>query len=88
VTDPRVRHLVRYAGDFAPFTIARAEGAWVETTDGRRILDFTSGQICSTIGHNHPRITGAIRQARFRVRSVGSRPIVPTSHARSANPHR
>jgi len=31
--------------------------------DGRRILDFTSGQICSTIGHNHPRINGAIRDA-------------------------
>ena len=25
-------------------------GAWVETTDGQRILDFTSGQICSTSG--------------------------------------
>jgi 2,2-dialkylglycine decarboxylase (pyruvate) len=31
--------------------------------DGRRILDFTSGQICSTIGHNHPRINAAIRDA-------------------------
>jgi 2,2-dialkylglycine decarboxylase (pyruvate) len=43
--------------------IRRAEGAWLETVDGRRILDFTSGQICSTIGHNHPRINGAIRDA-------------------------
>jgi 2,2-dialkylglycine decarboxylase (pyruvate) len=34
----------------------------VETTDGRRILDFTSGQICSTLGHNHPRIAAAIRE--------------------------
>jgi len=59
--DERERFLVRYAGGFAPFTVARAEGAWVETTDGRRILDFTSGQICSTLGHNHPRILEAIR---------------------------
>jgi 2,2-dialkylglycine decarboxylase (pyruvate) len=59
--DPRERFLVRYAGGFAPFTVARAEGAWVETTDGRRILDFTSGQICSTLGHNHPRIGDAVR---------------------------
>ena len=43
--------------------IRRAEGAWLETMDGRRILDFTSGQICSTLGHNHPRIVGAIREA-------------------------
>jgi len=61
VHDERERFLVRYAGGFAPFTVARAEGAWVETTDGRRILDFTSGQICSTLGHNHPRILEAIR---------------------------
>jgi 2,2-dialkylglycine decarboxylase (pyruvate) len=63
VEDERERFLIRYAGGFAPFTVARAEGAWVETTDGRRILDFTSGQICSTLGHNHPRIAAAVRQA-------------------------
>jgi 2,2-dialkylglycine decarboxylase (pyruvate) len=63
VHDPRERFLVRYGGNFAPFTVARAEGAWVETTDGRRILDFTSGQICSTIGHNHPRIGAAVRKS-------------------------
>ncbi|MBD0318308.1 MAG: aminotransferase class III-fold pyridoxal phosphate-dependent enzyme, partial [Thermoleophilia bacterium] len=61
--DERERFLIRYAGGFAPFTVVRAQGAWIETTDGRRILDFTSGQICSTLGHNHPRITAAIRRA-------------------------
>jgi 2,2-dialkylglycine decarboxylase (pyruvate) len=43
--------------------IRRAAGAWLETDSGRRILDFTSGQICSTLGHNHPRINSAIRGA-------------------------
>src|SRR5215211_264563 len=61
--DERERFLIRYAGGFAPLTVARASGAWLETTDGRRILDFTSGQICSTLGHNHPRIAAAIRAA-------------------------
>jgi 2,2-dialkylglycine decarboxylase (pyruvate) len=61
--DPRERFLVRYTGGFAPLVVARAEGAWLETVDGRRILDFTSGQICSTIGHNHPRIAAAIRHS-------------------------
>ncbi len=59
--DERERYLIRYVPSFAPMTIARAEGAWVVTTDGQRILDFTSGQICSTLGHNHPRIVAAIR---------------------------
>jgi 2,2-dialkylglycine decarboxylase (pyruvate) len=58
--DERERFLIRYSHEFAPFIVARASGAWIETTDGQRILDFTSGQICSTIGHNHPRIANAI----------------------------
>jgi 2,2-dialkylglycine decarboxylase (pyruvate) len=63
VSDARERFLIRYAGSFAPFLVARANGAWVVTADGRRVLDFTSGQICSTLGHNHPRIVAAIRGA-------------------------
>jgi 2,2-dialkylglycine decarboxylase (pyruvate) len=63
VSDARERFLIRYAGGFAPFLVARANGAWVETADGRRVLDFTSGQICSTLGHNHPRIVAAIHGA-------------------------
>ncbi|HEY8629857.1 MAG TPA: aspartate aminotransferase family protein [Gaiellaceae bacterium] len=63
MSDARERFLIRYAGGFAPFLVSRANGAWVETADGRRVLDFTSGQICSTLGHNHPRIVAAIRGA-------------------------
>lgn len=61
--DEREKYLIRYAGDFAPFVAAKARGAWVETTDGQRILDFTSGQISSTLGHNHPRIVEAIKRS-------------------------
>ena len=42
MSDPRERFLIRYAGGFAPFLVSRAEGAWVETDNGR-VLDFTSG---------------------------------------------
>ncbi len=61
--DSRENFLIRYSRTFAPFTVARAQGSWIETTDGRRILDFTSGQICSTLGHNHPRILEAIQRS-------------------------
>jgi 2,2-dialkylglycine decarboxylase (pyruvate) len=61
--DPRERHLIRYNGEFAHDVIARASGSWLETTDGRRVLDFTSGQICATIGHSHPRIVEAVRRS-------------------------
>ncbi len=61
--DSRTERLIRYAGDFAPEVIASASGSFVETVDGRRILDFTAGQICATIGHNHPRVVAAIEEA-------------------------
>ncbi len=57
------RHLIRYGGEFAPVTIARATGCWLYDTDGRAILDFTSGQMCATLGHSHPRVLEAIGQA-------------------------
>lgn len=62
-SDERLQYLIRYAGDFAPFVVAAANGAWIETTDGQHVLDFTSGQISSTLGHNHPRIIEAIKRS-------------------------
>ena len=38
---------------------AHAEGAWITTRSGRRILDFTGGIGVLNHGHNHPRILAA-----------------------------
>jgi 2,2-dialkylglycine decarboxylase (pyruvate) len=57
------RGLIRYGGDFWPEPIVRASGSYLETASGRKVLDFTAGQICATIGHNHPRVTEAVKQA-------------------------
>ena len=70
---PRERHLIRYLGGFSPFVVARAEGIWLETTDGRPLLDFSSGQICSTLGHRHPRVMAAVREALDTVVHLDSR---------------
>jgi 2,2-dialkylglycine decarboxylase (pyruvate) len=59
--------LIRYGGAFADDIIERADGSWLTTVDGRRILDFTSGQMCATLGHGHPAIIEAIRDASGRV---------------------
>jgi len=48
---------------FAPQLIAKARGTLLWDSEGREMLDFTSGQMCATIGHNHPRIVEAIREA-------------------------
>ena len=72
MADARIDRLIEYAHGFAPLIITRASGAWMEDISGRRILDFTSGQICSTIGHNHPRIGEAMRRAADRVLHLNS----------------
>jgi 2,2-dialkylglycine decarboxylase (pyruvate) len=59
--------LIRYGGEFADLLVARADGSWLTTEDGRRILDFTSGQMCATLGHGHPAILEAMRDAGDRV---------------------
>ncbi len=61
--EPPEEHLVRYGLPFVPRLIAKARGSVIWDTEGREILDFTSGQMCATLGHNHPRIVEAIHQA-------------------------
>lgn len=43
-----------------PPLIARAEGAWLEASDGRRIFDAISSWWVVTHGHRHPHIMAAI----------------------------
>ena len=44
-------------------SIVRTEGAYLETNDGRHILDAISSWWVVTHGHRHPRIMEAIRNA-------------------------
>ena len=46
----------------AALNIARAEGAWLETEDGKRIFDAISSWWVVTHGHCHPKIVEAIRR--------------------------
>lgn len=57
------KNLIHYGMEWAPQLIAKARGTLLWDTTGKELIDFTSGQMCSTLGHNHPRIVDAIRQA-------------------------
>lgn len=46
-----------------PLEIVRSDGIWLETADGRRIIDAISSWWVTTHGHRHPRIMAAIREA-------------------------
>lgn len=66
--DPELRqaakdHLIRYGGDTFPTLFTSASGTVVRDDEGREILDFTSGQMCATLGHNHPAIVSAIQES-------------------------
>ncbi|MFG2827280.1 aspartate aminotransferase family protein [Streptomyces sp. NPDC048434] len=56
------RHLVRYGGDFTREIIDRAAGSFLYTADGRKILDFTSGQMSAILGHSHPEIVATVQR--------------------------
>ncbi|MEU6389133.1 aspartate aminotransferase family protein [Streptomyces sp. NPDC046939] len=74
------RHLVRYGGDFTREIIEHASGSFVHTADGRKILDFTSGQMSAILGHSHPAIVETVQRQIARLdhlySGMLSRPVV------------
>ncbi|MFD2792374.1 aspartate aminotransferase family protein [Promicromonospora vindobonensis] len=61
--DDADRLLIRYGPSFTPRVIERASGAYVFDSDGTPILDFTSGQMSSILGHAHPDIVSTVSSA-------------------------
>src|ERR1700739_134664 len=76
------RYLVRYAGAgaFTREIIDHAAGSFVFTEDGRKILDFTSGQMSAILGHSHPEIVATVTRQVARLdhlfSGMLSRPVV------------
>jgi glutamate-1-semialdehyde 2,1-aminomutase len=46
-----------------PFFVSRGEGAYLYDLDGRRYIDMCNSHGASLLGHGHPRIVAAVRQA-------------------------
>ena len=46
-----------------PFTVARGSGAYVEDVEGRRYLDYVQSYGASLLGHAHPAVVKALREA-------------------------
>jgi 4-aminobutyrate aminotransferase len=44
-----------------PIVIARGDGVYIEATDGKKYLDFSSGLAVLNIGRSHPRVAEAVR---------------------------
>jgi len=46
-----------------PFFVARAQGAYLEDTDGRRYIDYVQSWGASILGHAHPDVVRAVQAA-------------------------
>ena len=47
-------------GRYSDLVIERADGPWLFTVDGRRVLDLTCGIGVVNLGHNHPAVVAAV----------------------------
>ena len=71
MTDSPVwRPFTQHALQSQAILVARGEGAWLETADGRRILDAISSWWVITHGHRHPKIVQAIKDQADRLDQV------------------
>ncbi len=70
-------HLLHYGRDFVREFIDRASGSYLYTTGGRAIIDFSSGQMCATLGHNHDALLAAMRRSADSVIHLDSTMLSP-----------
>jgi acetylornithine/N-succinyldiaminopimelate aminotransferase len=68
----------------APLAFVRGEGAWVETTDGRRMLDFSGGVAVNSLGHAHPALVKALTEQAGRLWHVSNLYRIPEQEALAA----
>jgi 2,2-dialkylglycine decarboxylase (pyruvate) len=83
------RHLLHFGGEFASFVPARAQGCYLYDANGGRMLDFTSGQMSAILGHSHPEVVAALREASGRLdhlfSAMVSEPVVGLAEILSLN---
>ncbi|KAL2823712.1 pyridoxal phosphate-dependent transferase [Aspergillus cavernicola] len=48
---------------YSPIVITKAQGTTLTDSTGRQILDFTSGQMSSLLGHSHPEIVSVVTKS-------------------------
>lgn len=62
MTHPSLPHVAPVWGRAVaePLVVSHGSGAYLFTTDGRRLLDFTCGIGVTNTGHAHPRVAAAI----------------------------
>src|SRR5258706_9844438 len=88
MADADLSHIAPVWGRAVPGTLVveRGEGVYLHTTDGRRLLDFTSGIGVTNTGHAHPQVVKAIQEQAGRLlhgqaNIVYHQPLIALTHA-------
>lgn len=56
------RHVAQTSDSPMGLEVAKAQGSFIFTSDGKRYVDFISGIAVSSLGHRHPRVVEAIKR--------------------------
>jgi 4-aminobutyrate aminotransferase len=59
-------------GHYTWLPLDRAEGSWLITQDGRRVLDLTCGIAVTPVGHSHPAVVRAVVDQASRLMHISS----------------
>ncbi|KAH8814813.1 dialkylglycine decarboxylase [Xylogone sp. PMI_703] len=54
--------LLVFGGSFSPDVVVKTSGVYLYTASGRKILDWTSGQMSCLVGHGHPEIVETVAE--------------------------
>ncbi len=74
-----VRAFAGVGGD--PLFIKSAKGAWLETEDGRRLIDYVGSWGPMILGHAHPAVVDAVKEAADKGLSFGAPSVIETKLA-------
>jgi 4-aminobutyrate aminotransferase-like enzyme len=56
------KNLLVFGSSFSPDVIVKISGTYLYTASGKKIMDWTSGQMSCLIGHGHPAIVQTIAE--------------------------
>ncbi|CAI4057990.1 hypothetical protein SUVZ_02G6350 [Saccharomyces uvarum] len=70
------KYLLEYGARFTPMVITRAEGSYVYSGE-KKILDFTSGQMSTLLGHGHPEVCETISEHAYHLDHLFSAMLSP-----------
>ena len=65
----------------APLSFDKGEGAWLWTTDGRRVLDLGAGIAVNALGHAHPALVVALTEQAQKVWHLSNLYQIPQQQA-------